>query len=228
METLYDRKRKFFEDQVSGLFDAAAQTPSIFVQDFVDELDTGTFADLRVETQIVDWKPKTYIIQNETLKCEIQYILSEREQKALVTFSIKEPGGSFISSQWEMRTSFNAIKLFMRRSSRLNHEFRKFTAELAKNDKINGIAKGAVCTWLESILKNTGYSYYITEAEGGVILSVRLTGDTQADIPVNYKTFQTIIPEILDTIKLCEEEMKTRKIKALIVNSPPGKKWKKG
>jgi len=228
METLYDRKRKFFEAQISGLFEAAVQTPGIFVQDFIDELDSGTFADMRVETRIVDWKPKTYIIQNETLKCEIQYILSEREQKALVTFSIKEPGGLLISSQWEMRTSFNTIKLFMSRSSRLAHEFRTFTAGLEKNEKINSIAKGAVCTWLESILKDTGYSYCITEAEGGVTLSVRLDEDTQADIPVGYKTFQTIIPEILNTVKLCEEAMKNRKVKALIVNSPPGKKWKKG
>jgi len=52
-------------------------------------------------------------------------------------------------------------------------------------------------------------------------LVIKITGKQQLEIPLYDKSFQKIVPKILDTIKPYEELIKKSEIKVLIGNVSP-------
>ena len=104
-------------------------------------------------------------------------------------------------------------------------EFRKLKGDLEKQDKINDIAKNSIITWLKTLMQNLPYSYYTSENENKIILSIKMKNRVQLDIPVYYNRFQKIITELPETIQEFEKTAKKSKIKVLISNSRSGQLW---
>ena len=75
-------------------------------------------------------------------------------------------------------------------------EFRQFKKDLAKQEKINEIAKNCIKTWLKPIMQNIPYSYNTTENDDKITLSVKLNNCVRLDIPIYFESFQKIIPEL--------------------------------
>jgi len=104
-------------------------------------------------------------------------------------------------------------------------ELYKFKGELEKQEKIDQIAKNSIKTWLKAMFKNQPYSYYTIVSDNKITLSVKLKKSIQLDIPIYYKNFQKIMPELLNTIQQFEKTANDSKIKVLISNSAIGQKW---
>jgi len=105
------------------------------------------------------------------------------------------------------------------------NELRELRNNLEKQEKIDVIAKNSIKTWLKSIFQNQPYSYYTTESENKITLSIKLKHRTQLDIPIYYKRFQKIMPELLNTIQQFEEGVNKGKIKVLITNTGLHQEW---
>ena len=100
-------------------------------------------------------------------------------------------------------------------------ELRELRSNLEKQEKIDDIAKNIIKTWL----KDQPYLYYTTESENKITLSIKLKHRTQLDIPIYYKRFQKIMPELLNTIQQFEESVNKGKIKVLITNTGLHQEW---
>jgi len=98
--------------------------------------------------------------------------------------------------------------------------------EKIKQEKIEDIAKNSINTWLKAVLQNQSYSYYTTESENKITLSVKLKNRMQLDIPIYFSRFQKIMPELLNTIQKFEKTANEAKIKVLISNSKVNQQWK--
>lgn len=105
-------------------------------------------------------------------------------------------------------------------------EMRKLKGDLEKQEKINEIAKNSAKTWLKEVMKNQTYSYYTTEDENKIMLSIKMKNRVQLDIPIYYKRFQKIIPKLLETIQQFENTANKSNVKVLISNSRHNQQWK--
>jgi Tfp pilus assembly pilus retraction ATPase PilT len=104
-------------------------------------------------------------------------------------------------------------------------EMRKLKGDLEKQEKINEIAKNSAKTWLKEVMKNQTYSYYTTEDENKIMLSIKMKNRVQLDIPIYYKRFQKIIPKLLETIQQFENTANKSNVKVLISNSRHNQQW---
>jgi len=224
MRTVHEKKSDFFHKQISAL----PENRKVSRQRLWAALKAGTFEGFPVtigQDMRYDYE-KSYIIQNEFVRCAITF---PGRVQSYYTLSVKERDGS-IQSKWVCHYDrFYWILIpFLEQSERIAEEYRAFGEETEKAQKMTGITRRAIVSWLEAILSGTGYSYYIKEQENGVTLSVKLPKGAQVDIPVYDKDFREIIPEVLNTIKRCEETVNNCKVKARIVNAWSGQRWKKG
>jgi hypothetical protein len=69
---------------------------------------------------------------------------------------------------------------------------------------------------IANLFENNKYNYRLTETENKMILSIPLPKKVQLDIPVYYNKYESIIPQIMPTIQLYENVVRTAKIKVLI------------
>jgi hypothetical protein len=105
-------------------------------------------------------------------------------------------------------------------------EFRKLRGDLEKQEKINEITKNSIYTWLKTVLENQPYSYYTTEDESKITLSIKMKNRMQLDIPIYYKEkMLKIIPELPEIIQQFAKTVKKSKFKVLISNSQPDPQW---
>ena len=105
-------------------------------------------------------------------------------------------------------------------------EMRKLLKDdLKKQGKINEIAKNSINTWLKSVMQNQSYSYYTTESEHKITLSIKLKNGMQLDIPIYYSRFQKIMLELPETIQQFENTVNNSKIKVFVRNSKPNQQW---
>jgi len=104
-------------------------------------------------------------------------------------------------------------------------EVQQLKNELEKQEKINIMAKNSINTWLKSVIQNQPYSFYTTEDENKITLSIKIKNGTQLDIPIYYKRFQKIMPILMETIQQFEETVNKSTVKVLICNSKPNQQW---
>jgi len=143
-----------------------------------------------------------------------------RKEKETISISID----NISSSRW--CGSIGMLYRCMDEMNEIAEEFRKLKGELEKQEKIEELTKNSIYTWINTIMENQPYSYYIKESALKITLSVKLRYRTQLDIPIYYSDFQNIIPEVLETIQQFTENAEKIKIKALISNSKPYEQWK--
>ena len=109
--------------------------------------------------------------------------------------------------------------------SKLKSDLIKQKNDLIKQKKQDEIVKNSIDVWLKILLSNQPYSYYTTKRENKTTLSVRLKNRTQLDIPIYYKSFQKIKPEILNLIQQIDKIDRETKIRMLISNTVDNKQW---
>jgi hypothetical protein len=155
---------------------------------------------------------------NDGCQC---FIYFKGKQKRII-ISMKIDGIS-TSSGW-----YGTIGTLYRCMDEINDiakEFRQLRSNLEKQEKIDKIAKNSINTWLKEILQNQPYSYCITESENKITLAVKMRNRLQLDIPIYYKSFQIIMPELLNVIQQYEKIVNEGKIKVLITNTLPNQQW---
>ena len=169
----------------------------------------------------INWDDCGYnFFNNNNCQCLFYYASKDGKRKQAIRISIDK----ISSRRW--RGSIGMLYRCMDEMNEIAEEFRKLKGELEKQEKIEELTKNSIYTWLNTIMKNQPYSYYIKESELKITLSVKLKYNTQLDIPIYYSNFQNIMPEVLETIQQFTENAEKRKIKALISNSKPHEQWK--
>jgi hypothetical protein len=85
---------------------------------------------------------------------------------------------------------------------------------ISEYDKLQETAN-IIRNWADKNLPNTDYNFKFTETENKLLLSVSLHGRVLS-IPIYYKKYKQILPQIMETITAYENIIKTTKIKVLI------------
>jgi len=93
--------------------------------------------------------------------------------------------------------------------------------ERTKKERIKNITEKSIEEWVKKTMQDSGYTYKIVTEKNNSLLVIKITGKQQLEIPLYDKSFQKIVPKILDTIKLYEELIKKSEIKVLIGNVSP-------
>jgi len=132
-------------------------------------------------------------------KCNVYFKGKKEKRKMLLSIAIDD----ISSSVW--KGTVGSLYCCMDNIDEIASEFRKFKGELDKQEKIEQISQNSITTWLKAIFKNQPYSYYTTESDNKITLSVKLKKGMQLDIPIYYKTFQKIMPELLNSIQQFEK-----------------------
>ena len=107
----------------------------------------------------------------------------------------------------------------------LKYDLEKKIGMNKKLEKITEITKTSINTWIKTVMQNQSYSYYITESEKKITLSIKLKNRTQLDIPIYFSRFQKIMSNLLETIQQFENTTNNSKNKVLITNSKINQKW---
>jgi hypothetical protein len=228
MKYLYAKQRDFVREKLKELWSKPDNNGTI--EDVYAELESGCFAGLPVEkiehgiTEI-----KEYIVQNDSAKCVLEFRQKKKAKELHVSFYLKDKDGdSGYYNKWRINVHYNSPRQFLLQSDSLAKEYRAFLAEEEKQEKIRTLSRNSIETWLETVVHNTGYSYYTQKTERGITLSIKLKYGMQLNIPVYYKAFQRIIPEIPHTIQKYEAAARESKLKIVIANTAPRTQWKKG
>jgi len=95
--------------------------------------------------------------------------------------------------------------------------------EQIKQDRIKLLQSNSSEEWISSLLKNTAYPYKIVKGhDNKLLLHVKMNGKQHLEIPIYYKSFQKIVPQLLETIQQYENVVKNGQIRVLVKNSSPG------
>jgi hypothetical protein len=167
----------------------------------------------------IDWSMGYKFSNNDNCRCNY-YSFGEKKKEPVISITVDD----ISSSGWYGTTGM--LYRCMDELNKIAEEFRKFRSDWEKKEKINGIAKNSIYTWLETILQNQPYLYYTNEDNNKIMLSIKIKYRMQLDIPIYFNRFQKIIPELLETIQEFEKTSNKSKIKVLISNSRPNQEWK--
>jgi hypothetical protein len=228
MKYLYEKKRDFVREKLKELWSKPDNNGTL--EDVYAELESGFFAGLPVEIRergsLSDIKE--YIVKNDSAICMLEFGQKKKANELRVSFFLKDKDGDYgYGSEW-LIYDYNLPRQFLLQSDSLAKEYRAFLAEEEKQEKIRTLSRNSIETWLETVVRNTGYSYYTKETAKGITLSIKLKYGMQLNIPVYYKAFQRIIPEIPNTIQKYEAAARESKLKIVIANTAPRTQWKKG
>ena len=153
--------------------------------------------------------------------CQCFIYFKGKQKRKIIDMAID---GISSSSGW-----YGTVGMLYRCMDEINEiakEFRQFKSDLEKKVKIDEIAKNGINTWLKTMMQHQPYSYYTTESENKITLSVQMKNRLQLDIPIYFSRFQKIMPELIDTIQQFEKTANESKIKVLISNSKVNQQWK--
>jgi len=164
------------------------------------------------------WDDGYAFSNNNGCQCFI-YFKGKKKQK-LITMAIDG-----ISSRSGWYGTIGMLYRCMDDIDEIAKEFRQLKSDLEKQEKIEDIAKNSIKTWLKAVLQNQPYSFYATESENKITLSVKMKNRVQLDIPIYFSSFQKIMPELLNTIQQFEKTANESKIKVLISNCKINHHW---
>ena len=170
------------------------------------------------ETHNSLWGDGYNFFNDNGCQCHI-YLRGGKWNKYLISIVIDD----YSSSGWYGTTEM--LYLCMDEINKIAKEFRKLKGDLEKQEKISEIALNSITAWLKKIMQNQQYSYFITESENKIILSIKIKNRMQLDIPIYYNRFQKMMPELLETIQQFEKIANKSKIKVLISNSKVNQQW---
>ena len=106
-------------------------------------------------------------------------------------------------------------------------EFKKEAEnEQIKQKRIEKLQDNSIEEWISYLLKDSNYPYQIKKnSDNKMFLLVKMNGTQHLKIPVYYKSFQKIVPQILEAIQQYESVVKNSKIRVLVDNNAPNQQW---
>jgi len=87
-----------------------------------------------------------------------------------------------------------------------------------KKERIRELQTNSAEEWLKNIMKDSIYPYRLEQSTATLTLHIKITPSRQICIPILKEKFQKTIPQILETIKQCEDFIKEIKIKGTLIN----------
>ncbi|MDR1792571.1 MAG: hypothetical protein LBR36_03910 [Bacteroidales bacterium] len=129
------------------------------------------------------------------------------------------------SSRYYIERYPQLVYLLFEKAAQIEVEFNKLKAEVEKQEKIVQLSRSSVKTWLKTVMKDSGYQYYMTNDDNKITLSIRMKHGVQLDIPLYFRRFQKQMPDLLQTIKQYENMIANSKNKVLISNLKANEKW---
>ena len=187
-------------------------------------------------TPQIDDTNKEFILTHPSLYLKINIIFDTWDSRPVFYISIDSTKGCswYLSKYRSLRVRpwfmyliayevENIEKSFWEYKPKYEEEMKK----KEKEEKIKEISKNSIEIWLTAALKDKDYSYYISKGENKVMLSVRMKNGTQLDIPVYYKRFRKIMPDIIETIEKYEQLIDNTSIKVLMSNLKANAIWNK-
>ena len=126
----------------------------------------------------------------------------------------------------EIAKEFRQIKKDLKKQKEnLQKQAEDLSDEQIKHEKVIKISQNSINTWIKMVMQNQQYSYYVSESENRITLSIKLKNNLQLDIPIYYSSFQKIIPVLLESIQQFENTANNSKIEVLIKNKIPKQQW---
>jgi hypothetical protein len=216
-----DKKRKFLNDKIREMLKTFLGS-GLDIQSLYDVLNNNT---IKIDGLTVS-KEKSQQYQYKIVNaanngCELIFE-GGRHARLHIYFRIQD-----VSVTWRFIESSRCdfILYFLEQLPSIEKEFIEFAQNVDKQVKIADISKNSIITWLKTLCKDIHQPYDSTVDEHKVTLSVKMKYSTQLDIPIYYKNFQKIMPEILNTIQQYEEVLNKTKIKINISNNRVGQRW---
>jgi hypothetical protein len=166
-----------------------------------------------------------YRITHNTLhrSCILEFNIYNKK----IHFSVILDMHDGVECQWYVHTP-GCVYQFLENMEGIEKKYREYAAKAEKQEKIANLAKDGTRTWLNEILKDSPYMYYIREMAKGIVVCIQLKNRTQLNISIDYKSFQETMPELLSTIQAYENLVNTGKFKVIIENCSPYVKWGQG
>jgi hypothetical protein len=130
------------------------------------------------------------------------------------------------SGYWRFRGESTLVYEWLTNLSAIEAKFIDFDAVVTKEDKIKEIARNSINTYINAVMANGLYQYYISEDEHKITLCIKMKKNMQINIPIPYKSFQKVLPHIMGIIQSYKTLIQQSPIKALIVNSALNTQWK--
>jgi hypothetical protein len=180
-----------------------------------------------------NWEILTiFTIENASKNgCKIIFTKERREKKGKTTVLVPSPRVVIVTIidgteiRWSISRKFDFANRVLRQFDTLEKEFRDFSIEAEKQEKIRTLSQGGIQTWITSVLKGTSYSYYTEESKNRIDLHIKLKKGMMLTIPIYYKNFQKIMPEILKTIQSYENCFNASSIITIMEKSPTNIQW---
>jgi Mg2+ and Co2+ transporter CorA len=120
----------------------------------------------------------------------------------------------------------NLVYLLFENAAQIEKGILELKADIEKQEKIDEMSEQSIKTWVSTILKGSGYKYYISEYNHKIILSIKMEHGTQLDIQIYFRNFQKQMSDLLETIKEYEKVIAASKVKILISNHKINANWK--
>ena len=115
--------------------------------------------------------------------------------------------------------SFTLLESLSEKFNQLSELKKEAKNEKIKQDRVNALQFQSAEEWVKNVMKESANPYKIEKDDIKLVLSVKITGNQHLEIPVYYKSFQKIVPQILESIQQYENTVKNSKIRVLVKNS---------
>ncbi|MDR2679717.1 MAG: hypothetical protein LBC47_02780 [Tannerella sp.] len=190
------------------------------------ELENSTFIVNNYEPHLKNTNTYGYRISKNSDECWIDVFFNQNKDTQIeVAFVVNMFGLEYRYRKNLECDVYDFLSQVLSQFDEWKAEYQSFSERMEKSDKLNDISKNSVTVWLREMLKNSSYIYYIDEAENKSTLHIQLKKGMQLDIPIYYKSFQKIMPDLPDTIQKYEDFVNNCGIKVLISNSNPKQEW---
>jgi hypothetical protein len=167
------------------------------------------------------WRTGCQILNASSNGCGL-YPASGRTKRVVIYLSID----GYSSSSYYLDRKPDALYDVLKQLPDIEKEFFVLKAEWEKRDKIAELSKNSILAWLKTTMQGSGYAYAVKVFPHRVDLLVKMKNRSQLVIPIYYKSFQNVMPHLLDTIRQYEQLLNAAPVKVLISNiavNPP--KW---
>jgi hypothetical protein len=220
--------RAFLNEKILALLEEARALENPRIQDVIADLKSRkSICDYVFEKEEKRWYDAIELLfskKDSRIKVYCGAFNSEKKKwKSSPLISIEFSNIS--SSRYYIERYPQLVYLLFEKAAQIETEFYKLKADVEKQEKIVQLSRSSVKTWLKTVMKGSGYQYYMTNDDNKITLSIRMNHGVQLDIPLYFRRFQKQMPDLLQTIKQYENLIANSKNKVLISNLKANEKW---